>query len=161
MFLEINLKQKTLKLYTPWVYWKNQCRLTIRKHVLLWNNVIILLTYLLKTSFTHFMTLVSFYTSWNMSENQMFSDVFRVYQALSRDFQHVCSKMHMQILLAVRWCVMSSFLFLKFYNFIKGIMHINSIFKKPKTNVFIFHQAFIQADLLISVFEQRLSFWIL
>ena len=72
-----------------------------------------------------------------MSENQMFSDVFRVYQALSRDFQHVCSKMHMQILLAVLWCVMSSFLFLKFYNFIKGIMHVHSIFKKPKTNVLI------------------------
>ena len=31
------------------------------------------------------------------------------------------------------------FPFLKFYNFIKGIIHIHSIFKKPKTNVFIHH----------------------
>ena len=60
-------------------------------------------------------------------------------QALSGDFQRVCGKMHAQILLGVRWCAMSIFLFLKFYNFIKGIMHIHSIFKKPKTNVFILH----------------------
>ena len=31
------------------------------------------------------------------------------------------------------------FLFSKFYNFIKGIKHMHSIFKKPKTNVFILH----------------------
>ena len=36
-------------------------------------------------------------------------------------------------------CAMSIFLFLKFYNFIKGITHIHSTFKKPKTNVFILH----------------------
>ena len=60
-------------------------------------------------------------------------------QALSGDFQRVCGKMHAQILLGVRWCAMSIFLFLKFYNFIKGIMHIHSIFKKPKTNVFILY----------------------
>ena len=58
-------------------------------------------------------------------------------QALSGDFQHVCGKMHAQILLGVRWCVMSIFLFLKFYNFIKGIISIHSIFRKPNTNVFI------------------------
>ena len=39
-------------------------------------------------------------------------------------------------------CAMSIFLFLKFYNFIKGIMHIHSILKKPKTNVFILHFSF-------------------
>ena len=60
-----------------------------------------------------------------------------VKQAPSGDFCRVCGKVHMQILLVVRWCVMSSFLFLKFYNFIKGIMHVHSIFKKPKTNVLI------------------------
>ena len=58
---------------------------------------------------------------------------------LSRDFQCTCGKMHVQILLGMRWCAMSIFLFLKFYNFIKGIMRIHSIFKKPKTNVFILH----------------------
>ena len=47
--------------------------------------------------------------------------------------------MHAQILLGVRWCAISVFLFLKFYNFIKGIMRIHSIFKKPKINVFIPH----------------------
>ena len=62
-----------------------------------------------------------------------------IYQALSGDFQRTCGKMHAQILLGVQWCVMSIFLFLKFYNFIKGIMRIHSIFKKPKTNVFILH----------------------
>ena len=45
-------------------------------------------------------------------------------QAVSGDFQSACGKMHLQILLGVRWCAMSTFLFLKFYNFIKGIMHI-------------------------------------
>ena len=60
-------------------------------------------------------------------------------QALSGDFQCAYGKMHVQILLGVWWCVMSIFLFLKFYNFIKGIMRIHSIFKKPKTNVFILH----------------------
>ena len=38
VFLEINLNQKILKLYTSCVHWKNQCRLTIRKHALLWNK---------------------------------------------------------------------------------------------------------------------------
>ena len=38
VFLEINLNQKTLKFYTSWVHWKNQCRSTVRKHALLWNK---------------------------------------------------------------------------------------------------------------------------
>ena len=62
-----------------------------------------------------------------------------LYQALSGDFQCACGKMHVQILLGVRWCVMSVFPFLKVYSFIKGIMHIHSIFKKLKTNVFILY----------------------
>ena len=60
-------------------------------------------------------------------------------QTLSGDFQCTCGKMHAQILLGVRWCAMYIFLFLKFYNFIEGIMRIHSIFKKHKTNVFILH----------------------
>ena len=35
VFLEIKLCQKKLTLYTSWVHWKNQCRSTMRKHVLL------------------------------------------------------------------------------------------------------------------------------
>ena len=60
-------------------------------------------------------------------------------QALSGDFQHSYGKMHAQILLGVRWCVMPMFLFLKLYNFNKGIICIYSIFKKPKTSVFKCH----------------------
>ena len=36
----------------------------------------------------------------------------------------MCVAKWTQILLGVRWCVMCIFLFLQFYNFIKGIMHI-------------------------------------
>ena len=43
------------------------------------------------------------------------------------------------VLLGVRWCAMSMFLFLKFYDFNKGIIRIYSIFKNPKTNVFKRH----------------------
>ena len=60
-------------------------------------------------------------------------------QALSGDFQSTYGKIHMQILLDMQWCATTIFLFLKFYNFIKVIMHIHTIFKKPKTNVFILH----------------------
>ena len=59
-----------MKFYTPKVHWKNQCRSTIRKHSLLWNkqkyqhpNDIFV-----KNVFTHFMALVSFYTTWNTLE---------------------------------------------------------------------------------------------
>ena len=38
VFLEINLNEKILKFYTSWVHWKNQCRSTVRKHILLWNK---------------------------------------------------------------------------------------------------------------------------
>ena len=38
VFLETNLIQKTLKFYTSLLHWKNQCRTTVRKHALLWNN---------------------------------------------------------------------------------------------------------------------------
>ena len=60
-------------------------------------------------------------------------------QALSRDFQRACGKMHAQILLSVRWFAMSIFLFLKLYNFNKGIVRMYSIFKNPKTSVFKCH----------------------
>ena len=51
-------------------------------------------------------------------------------QALSGDFQCVCGKIHAQILLGMQWRAKSVFLFLKFYNFVKGIMRIHNIFKK-------------------------------
>ena len=35
VFFEINLIKKTLKFYTFWVHWKNQCRSIVRKHALL------------------------------------------------------------------------------------------------------------------------------
>ena len=35
MFPKIILNQKTLKLYTSWVHWKNQCKLTTRKHAVI------------------------------------------------------------------------------------------------------------------------------
>ena len=38
VFLEINLNQNTLTLYTSWVYWINQCRSTKIKHALLRNK---------------------------------------------------------------------------------------------------------------------------
>ena len=58
-------------------------------------------------------------------------------QALSGDFQHAYGKMYVWIPLGVRRCAMCILLFLKFYNFIKGIMRIYVVFlKKPKTNVF-------------------------
>ena len=60
-------------------------------------------------------------------------------QDLSGDLQRVCGKMHVQILLGVRWCAMSIFLFLKLYNFNEGIIRIYSIFKNPKTNIFKCH----------------------
>ena len=44
-------------------------------------------------------------------------------QGLSGDFQRACGKMLAQI------CAISIFLFLKFYNFIKGTVHIHSILK--------------------------------
>ena len=69
---------KSEKCYTSWLHWKNHCRSTVRKHRTSM-GINILLPYLLKTSLTHFIALVFFYTFWNTSENQgqMFPDVFR------------------------------------------------------------------------------------
>ena len=39
VFLEINFNQKTLTVYTSWVHWKNQCRLTVWEHAVLWNKL--------------------------------------------------------------------------------------------------------------------------
>ena len=38
VFLDTNLNQKTLTLYTSWMHWKKQCRSTVKKHALLWNK---------------------------------------------------------------------------------------------------------------------------
>ena len=79
VFLEINLIQKTLKFYTSWVHWKNQCRSTVRKNDLLWNkheyqhsaDIFV------KNIFNHLLALVFFYTFRNTSEKLKFPDVFR------------------------------------------------------------------------------------
>ena len=62
-----------------------------------------------------------------------------IYQALSEDFWGAWGKMHMQILLGVWWCVMCIFLFLKCYNFIKGIMHMYTVFLKNLRHVFLLY----------------------
>ena len=49
---------------------------------------------------------------------------FSLSQALPGDFQHMFGKMHPWVLLGMRWFATCFVLFLKFYNFIKGIMHI-------------------------------------
>ena len=76
----VNLNQKTLKLHTCWVHWKSRCRLTVRKHALLWNNHEYQHSaiFLLKISLlTHFLAPFSFNTPWNTSENQRFPGIFR------------------------------------------------------------------------------------
>ena len=76
VFHEINVNQTTLKLYTSWMYGKNQHRSTIKKHGLLWNkcmNINILQIYLLEISLTHYMALVFFCT---LPEKRRFLDVF-------------------------------------------------------------------------------------
>ena len=62
-----------------------------------------------------------------------------IYQALSEDFWGARGKMHTQILLGVWWCVMCIFLFLKCYNFIKGIMHMYTVFLKNLSHVFLLY----------------------
>ena len=61
---------------------------------------------------------------------------------LIRPFQefsmHVWQNAHANTFMHAMVCDVF-FFFLKFYNFIKGIMRIHSIFKKPNTNVFILH----------------------
>ena len=76
VFLEVNLNKKTLKLYTSWKCWKNQCR-SIMLYYGTSMNINILVKYLLNISLIQFVALVSFYTPWNVSENQGFPDVFR------------------------------------------------------------------------------------
>ena len=71
--------RKNWNFIISWVHWMKQCRSIIRKHALLWNNHEYqhsALTYLLKTSLTHFMALVTFSTPWN-TENQRFFNAFR------------------------------------------------------------------------------------
>ena len=52
------------------------------------------------------------------------------FQALSGDFQHDCGKINMSILLSMQCCLMCIFLFLKFYDIIKAIVHIYIVFLK-------------------------------
>ena len=59
--------------------------------------------------------------------------------ACSRPFQEIFNGCVANARANTVRCAISIFFFLKFYNFIKGIMHIHSIFKKPKTNVFTLH----------------------
>ena len=52
------------------------------------------------------------------------------HRAIAVDFQPVRDKMHAKITLSVQWCAMCIFLFLEFYNFIKGIGHMYIVFLK-------------------------------
>ena len=78
VFLETNLNQKTLKLYTSWVHWKHQYRSTIRKHAVMEQAWISTFCWwhLLKISLNHFMALITVYILWDTSESQRFPDVF-------------------------------------------------------------------------------------
>ena len=76
ILLEINLNQKTFKLYTFWVHWKNLCRSIIRSMSSYGTSMNINIPLLFEISLTHSMTLVSFYTPWNTSEDQRFPHVF-------------------------------------------------------------------------------------
>ena len=51
-------------------------------------------------------------------------------QVLSGDFQHESGKLHAKIRLSVQWFVMCIFLFLRFNNFIKGIVRTYIAFLK-------------------------------
>ena len=55
---------------------------------------------------------------------------FCIIQALSGDFKYASGKMHTKILSDVQWCAMCISLFLKFYNYIKGIMYMYIVFLK-------------------------------
>ena len=59
---------------------KNHCRSAIRKDALLWNKHEYQHSadiFVKNTLLAHFMALASFYTPWNILENQRFPDVFR------------------------------------------------------------------------------------
>ena len=56
----------------------------------------------------------------------------------SRDFQHACGKMLVQILLGMWCCVMCIFLFLRLYNFINWILHIYTVFLKNLRTLFLY-----------------------
>ena len=75
MFLEINLNQETLKLYTYWVCWKNQGRSNISRFALYGTSI--LLNNFLKKIFNSFDGTSLFLYSMNTSKNQRFPDVFR------------------------------------------------------------------------------------
>ena len=64
-------------------------------------------------------------------------------QTLSGDFQHACGKMQAYVALSVRWCAMRSFVFLRFYNFIKGIVHIYIVFLKMLGPLLLYLQTFL------------------
>ena len=49
------------------------------------------------------------------------------FRALLGDFQHAFDKVHALITLDMQWCVITVFLFLKFYNFIKGIVFLGRL----------------------------------
>ena len=79
VFLDLNLNQKTLKFYTSWLHWKNQCRSTVRKHARLWSkhqyqhsaDIFV------KNIFNPFPGIVVFLCILPEKQNQRFPDVFR------------------------------------------------------------------------------------
>ena len=54
------------------------------------------------------------------------------------DFEHAGGKMQSKILLGVQWCAISIFLFLMFYNFLKGTMHTYIVFLKNLRPMFLY-----------------------
>ena len=81
VFLEINFNQKTLKFYTSLlVFIERTSSDRLQESMLCCGtsmNINILLTYFLKTSLTHFMAMVFYYTSWNTLETQEVSSWFQ------------------------------------------------------------------------------------
>ena len=61
----------------------------------------------------------------------MFIYIYIILYKYVKPFQEIfntCDKMHAQIMLGMGWCLICIFLFLKFYNFIEGVVHIGVVY---------------------------------
>ena len=95
--------KKILLLISSWTWNTVKHSLIIKQKGLQWRNKVILMFCLLSK-------LHSSYLEENKESNRPFLEIF-----------NMSGKMHAQILLGVQWWVMCIFLFLRFYNFVKGI----------------------------------------